>query len=669
MLPELLAPAGSYEALMAAIEGGADAIYMGGASFNARINAKNFTEDELKRGIALAHSYGKKVYIAANTLIYDRELDGFLRAAEFAYTNGADALIVADIGAAIEVRRRMPIELHASTQVSGHCADAARALEKIGFSRMVCAREMKRDDIRHFIDNSSLEAEVFVHGALCVCHSGQCLFSSLVGGRSGNRGECAQPCRLPYKVKKGQREYPLSLKDLSLATHIPELCELGISSLKIEGRMKSPEYVRDVTAVWRRLLDERRAANASDMKELEAIFSRQGFTDKYFYGKTDSTMLGVRTDTQKQISRELVPFDKITKKIDVEMSVTVKTDTPTCLCIKRADTGAEVEVLGEIPQIARTAPIDEQTVKRSMMKLGDTPFMLSRIGVEIDDGLMLPVSSLNNLRREAIKMLLESDKTEKTVKTVDGYLKSSKARERGRTAIFFCPESITESAKEYFDIIYVPLEKYNGKTNGVALPPVIFDSERKEVEKMLDDAVAIGAKHILVGNIGHLELARRSGLKLHGDFRLNLSNNASVKFTDECGFEDVLISPELMQSQIRDVSGNVGACVYGRMPVMITEKCMAKEISDCKTCGENRVVLTDRRGMMFPVLRCFKHRSLVVNSVPFYMADKQEELVKKGITMTHYIFTVETAEEVDRIIKAYKNKVSPGDPSKIKRIK
>ena len=279
-LPELLCPAGSPEAFSAAIEGGADAIYVGGTAFNARMNAKNFTVDELREAIKLAHAYGVKVYVATNTLVYDNEMNGMLRAAEDAYLCGADALIVADVGAAVEIKKRIPIDLHASTQMSGHNAAAARYLEKMGFSRMVCAREMSRDDLRTFVSESPIEAEVFVHGALCVCHSGQCLFSSLVGGRSGNRGECAQPCRLPFK--NGRGGYPISLKDLSLAEHIPELTDMGIASFKIEGRMKSPEYVRDVAAIWRRLIDEGRGADKSDMKHLAEIFSRGGFTDGYY---------------------------------------------------------------------------------------------------------------------------------------------------------------------------------------------------------------------------------------------------------------------------------------------------------------------------------------------------------------------------------------------------
>ena len=667
--PELLSPAGSYEALMAAIEGGADAVYMGGVAFNARINAKNFTEDELKRGIALAHSYGTKVYIAANTLIYDRELDGFLRAAEYAYLCGADALIVADMGAAAEIRRRIPIELHASTQVSGHGADTADILARAGFSRMVCAREMSKDDIKRFIDVSPIEAEVFVHGALCVCHSGQCLFSSLVGGRSGNRGECAQPCRLPYKVKKGQREYPLSLKDLSLARHIPELCELGIASLKIEGRMKSPEYVRDVTAIWRRLLDEGKSASASDVKELEAIFSREGFTDKYFYGKTDSSMLGVRTESQKQASKELIPFTKITRKLPVDMRLSIKSDVPVSLTVTRLDNGLSARVEGDIPLVAKTAPIDYSTAKKCMSKLGDTPFTLNNINAEIDGGLILPISSLNALRRSAIQRLVEEIEAPKDVKAIKDKSAPIGKRSRFNTAVFLFPDRIPNSAFEYFDIIYTPLEKYTGSTNGVMLPAIIFDGEKQDIQRMLSDAVAKGAKHVLIGNLGHIELVKHSGLTLHGDFRLNVTNSASAAFIEEQGFEDVVLSPELTLPQIRDIGGRTSACVYGRMPLMITEKCVGKELGDCKSCTSGELSLTDRRGMSFPILRTFRHRSLILNSVPFYMADKQYELERAKILMRHFIFTVETSKQADEIISAYKRELPPRDATKIKRIK
>lgn len=670
-LPELLCPAGSYRALEAAIDGGADAVYMGGVAFNARINAKNFTPEELKRGIELAHSYGTKVYIAANTLIYDKELDGFLRAAEHAYLCGADALIVADIGAAREIKRRIPIELHASTQLSGHNSYASEELARAGFSRMVLARETGREDIKRFVDTCVLEAEVFVHGALCVCHSGQCLFSSLVGGRSGNRGECAQPCRLPYRGRGGKQEYPLSLKDLSLAEHIPELCALGISSLKIEGRMKSPEYVRDVTRIWRRLLDERRAASREDMRELEAVFSRGGFTDGYFTGRIGSHMLGVRSEAGKQVTRELTPFEGIKRKIPIKMQMSVLKDTPVSLTVSLYGGSRSVTVQGDVPQAARTAPIDEATVKRSLLKLGDTPYVAETVEIKLDGGLMLPISSLNGLRRSAIELLgAESGQKREPVGVWDKSLwRPIEKRGRIRSAMFYEPTEIPESAYGFFNIIYTPLEKYIGNTNGVALPPVIFDSERQEVKQMLEEAKRMGAEHVLVGNLGHTDLAKESGLRLHGDLRLNICNGASAAFLEELGFEDYILSPELTSAQIRDIGGKSLACVFGRVPLMVTEKCVGKEIGGCKTCESGRAALTDRKGIRFPVLRAYRHRSIIFNSVPFYMADRADVLAKNGITMQHFIFTTESAEEAAAVIDAYKKRIPPTDSAKVKRIK
>ena len=665
-LPELLAPAGSYTALMAAIEGGADAVYMGGVAFNARINAKNFTEEELKRGIAIAHSYGVKVYIAANTLIYDREVDGFLRAAEYAYHSGADALIVADMGAAAEVKKRIPIELHASTQCSGHGLDAAMALEKVGFSRMVCAREMSREDIDAFVESSPLEAEVFVHGALCVCHSGQCLFSSLVGGRSGNRGECAQPCRLPFGGRGGN-QYPLSLKDLTLAAHIPELCDMGVSSLKIEGRMKSPEYVRDVTSIWRRLLDEKKAATYEDIRELDGVFSRGGFTDAYFTRSIGRKMLGVRSEEQKQISRTLEPFSKITRKLPIDMKMSVIADQPMKLTV--SDGSRSVTVTGDIPQAARTAPIDGETVKRSLIKLGETPYSAQGVDIELEQGLIVPISALNAIRRKAIDALIDVDTERQAVKQVAGINKPQGKRTNMRTAVFYDPRNIPESAYSYFDIIYTPLEKYTGNTNGIILPPVIFDSERDKIKKMLASAKALGASDALVGNLGHIDMVKDFGMTVHGDIRLNVCNNSTAEFFESLGIEDVVLSPELTLAQIRDIGGRTSACVYGRIPLMITEKCVGKEIGDCRKCADGKAVLTDRRGVTFPVQRAFEHRSLIFNSVPFYMADKSLELHHAGVTMQHFIFTVENAKQADEIIQAYKNGRPPKDPTQIKRIK
>lgn len=675
-LPELLAPAGSLESLKAAICAGADAVYFGGVGFNARMNAKNFGTAELSDAVSLLHSCGKKAYITLNTLVHGKELEDYLRAAESAYLCGADALIVADLGGAAAIHRHLPeLELHASTQMSGHGLDEARLLSEHGFSRMVCARELSSADLSYLVKNSPIEIEAFVHGALCVCHSGQCLFSSLVGGRSGNRGECAQPCRLPYFVG-GKTEYPLSLKDLSLAMHVRELISMGVHSLKLEGRMKSPEYVFGVTRAFRTLLDEGRDATPEELLRLSKIFSRDGFTDGYFTGRIDHSMLGTRSDEQKRTSRlSLYSSERIDdpkpEKLKISASADIRLSKPAALTLRYRD--IEVTALGATPEPAINAPLTDANVRVSLSKLGNTDFELEEMEISLDESVILPVSALNSLRRSACDTLAErialGNSSEKR-QGFDKYIpkKPDGARRKCNTARFYRPEQITEAARKYFDTIYLPLENYDGSCEGVVLPPVIFDSERERVRKMLDSAVSKGAKYALVGNLGAISLAKGSGLALHGDLRFNVYNGETVAKLEELGVESILLSPELTLPQIRDIGGDTSAAVYGRIPLMLLEKCVAREIGDCERCNSDKIVLTDRRGVDFPVLREYQHRSVIYNSVPTYMADKADELDRAGVSNRHFIFTVETPDEVDRIIRAYADRTPPQNPKTIRRM-
>ncbi len=650
--PELLLPAGSRAALEAAIEGGADAVYFGGLGFNARKNATNFGEGEMRDAISLAHTYGVKVYITQNTLVYDRELEAYLSAAALALEGGADALIVADMGGAAAIRRRFPrAELHASTQMSGHSVESARALADMGFSRMVCARELSLDDLRILTAGSPIEIEMFIHGALCVCHSGQCLFSSVVGGRSGNRGECAQPCRLPYGGK-----YPLSLKDLCLAEHMTELLSLGVSSLKIEGRMKSPEYVRDVARIYRRLLDERRNATPDEMRELAEIFSRGGFTDGYFTKRIGKGMLGVRSDADKESSRALTPFRGIERKLSIEMRAEICEDKPAMLTLGLGE--RTVRVTGDVPFAAIHAPLTVDAVRKNLLKLGATPFAAADVDIRLDEGLMMPVSALNALRRRGTDALIEALAPAAEIEVDESPIVFEKTESaRCRSAVFATPEQIPAEARDYFDRIYLPLERYDGGVAGVFLPPVISDRERDEVRDMLKKAKAMGAEYALVGNLGHVSLAMECGLALHGDLRLNVTNRASAAVAREVGFEDVILSPELSLPQLRDIGG--GVIVYGRLPLMILEKCVGKELGSCENCASGRLVLHDRKGVDFPVLRAWKHRSVIYNSLPTCLSDRMDEVHRAGLWHEHYIFSTETQRECARVIEDFKTGASP----------
>ena len=682
-LPELLAPAGDYQALIAAILGGADAIYLGGEKFGARAYAKNFTEEELACAIKTCHLWGVRVYTTLNTLIFDRELDDAVSYAKRLYNLGVDALIISDIGVISQIRREIPdLELHASTQMGVHnCAGVDFAAE-LGCKRVVLARECSGENIRSITAKSKAETEVFLHGALCVCHSGQCLFSSLVGGRSGNRGECAQPCRLPYNNGK----YPLSLKDLSLSEHIEELINSGVASLKIEGRMKSPDYVYEVTRTYRELLDRGRSANKNEKQRLLDIFSRGGFTDGYFIGDPFRKMTGVRSEGDKLVSREMSGRSFELPKYPVAMRAVFKEMEPAELTLSLKLSARElcdgeealpitVTVKGEIPNKAENAPLTEDGLFSRLSKMGNTPFSISRNDSEIllDDGLNLPPSAINALRREAASILeerlavkldklLQKDEGVKVNKAAFSENTKKKTDKKLKTALFFKKDVLEAVIKKDasmlsdVELVFVPLSDYvslskeaRERVLGVYLPPVIMESEWSGILKLAAEAKAAGAAFALLGNVSHLSLARLTGLIPFGDFRLNITNSECAEFYRAMGVRNVILSPELTLPQARDIGG--GVITLGRIPLMLTERCFVKENFGCDKCG--MAYFTDRKGARFPVLREYLHRNIIFNSAPTYMGDKKDELRHAGIVHEHLIFSSESADECIKLMKSY----------------
>ncbi len=564
-LPELLSPCGSREALEAAAEGGADAVYFGGTMLNARMNAKNFDRDGLAAAVSFCHAKGIRAYVTLNTQIYDRELKSALEYADFLRRAGADALIVADPGLAMLIKKYLPgTELHASTQMTVHSTEGAKLLYSSGFSRVVAARELSFDNIKSLCSGSPAEVELFVHGAICVSCSGQCLMSAMLGGRSGNRGECAQPCRMSYNGG-----YPLSLKDMCLAGHIPELISSGVRSLKIEGRMKSPAYVYGVTKIYRRLLDEGRNATGDEMNGLSRLFSRGGFTDGYFTGRISGDMLGVRSGKDISDSRSAGSFHASKK--------------PECQAV------------------IDTAP------------------------AALPEKLPFP----------------KKKPAEKPITT---------ARFRSASQI---PDSHDLAH------VYLPLSKYESIADGVLLPPVIFDSELDAVKGRLETAVKKGARHIMICNVGQLNIASEFGLIPHGDHRFNVFNAFSAEFFASLGrLESLILSAELTLPQIRDIyfdgSTLKGAITYGRYPLMLLEKPVGK------------ASLRDTRGAVFPVLP-EDSRDILYNSVPLYMADQTDRLDKAGIEERHMIFSDESRGDVMKVLFAYRHGVIPKEP--VRRLK
>lgn len=667
-LPELLSPAGGIEALYAAAEAGADAVYLGVAdtSFNARAGAKNFTTDELSAGILYAHARGMKVYVAMNTLQFDRELPAFLDCVGSLRDMGADALIVADMGCARSIAARYPgIELHASTQAFVHSLAGAEELFDAGFARVVLSRELSEENIRRVTSHSRAEVEVFLHGALCVCHSGQCLFSSVVGGRSGNRGECAQPCRLPYSGG-----YPLSLKDMCLAPHIPALIDAGVSSLKIEGRMKAPGYVYEVTRIYRRLLDERRAATQDEMQALKAAFSRDGFTDAYFTGKVGKGMTGVRREEDKTASRDKNAAAFAPGKLPLGARATVRAGEPFAFSLSFRDPhGKEytAAATGAVPMPAEKAALTEDVLTEKLTRMGDTCFSLAAadLSLSMDEGLFLPVGGINAVRRSAVAALEEQLRRVPENTCTPLSLPAVPPSRRCRTALCRTAAQMRVLDRSYFDLVFLSFEEAlalpeeEKQPDGVLLPPVLPDSEEKEVREALAVLRKRGIRYAMVSGAGTLRLAREEGFLPYGDFRLNITNRESAAFWREHGCVGFVLSPELSPARARDI-GEGGYFVYGRIPLMLTERCFVKETAGCASCG--KASLTDRRGISFPVLREWKHRDLICNSLPTYLGDDSAARGAIRNLGEHFFFSTETPAEIKAVLTAYKADAALGYP-------
>lgn len=654
-LPELLAPAGDMACLRAAVCGGADAIYVGGKSFGARAYAKNFDIDELRLAVRYTHLHGVKLYVTVNTLVYDRELSEVSDYVAKLYEIGVDAVIVADLGVIREIKRRVPeLEVHASTQASAHNTEGADALYEAGAKRVVLARELPLKEIRTVVEKTHAEIEIFLHGALCVCHSGQCLMSSLVGGRSGNRGECAQPCRMPYGTGNGKNKYPLSLSDLSLASHVPELISSGVKSLKIEGRMKAPEYVYEVTSVYRRLLDEGRVATREELSRLRAAFSRGEFTDAYFTGHPERKMTGIRSEADKQKTRALAQFDTVESAVSIKAEASFKLNQPSSLTFLLGK--KRVTVAGDAPSAAINAPLTEEGVRTRLSKLGGTGLSLAAndIKLTLDEGINLPPSAINALRRAAADALLDCERDPVSNIYTDDALKTVRT-EPLTTALFLDSEAylraraLSGELLSRLDVHFLPVTDFPEGANGLYIPPVVLDGEQAELDALISEAKVRGASYALVGNIGAVEIAIRHGLTPIGDFRLNISNKGARAYYKDRGIAYAVLSPELTLPMARDIGG--GEIVYGRIPLMLTERCFIKDNFGCNECG--KAVLTDRTGACFPMMREWKHRNIILNSRPTYMGDRKEDLANAGINHSHFIFSVERGDDIVRIIDAY----------------
>ncbi|MBP3654334.1 MAG: U32 family peptidase [Oscillospiraceae bacterium] len=672
---ELLAPAGSPESVIATVQNGADAIYLGLSGFNARRGAANFNEEEFAKAVRYCHIRGAKVYVTLNTVVGDRELAEAAGLARMASDYGADGIIIQDMGLIRVVREAVPdIPLHASTQMSVHNLAGVQACAEMGLTRAVLARELSYEQIAFITKHAPIETEVFVHGALCFTHSGQCYMSSLIGGRSGNRGACAQPCRMQYSLGGRMDDYPLSLKDNCLITKMQMLEDAGVACAKIEGRLKRPEYAAVVTNIYSKIIKERRQPTAAEMEQLELAFSRQGFTDGYFEGKRGKEMFGIRETPGKEqekffraVNKQYVEGEA--QRVPVNFYVLIKEGQPIQAGIEDKD-GNRAEATGSVPQKAVRRGVTREQVQDQFYKTGGTPYYAENIFCEMDEGLHLSAAELNELRRRLINELT-AKRAEPPKRRVCKYppAPQTKPVEKDPVTIFqvlsaqqLTPE-LAELEPEY---IYIPMEVLhnhpgcqdifveNGSTPVVVLPRIINDNQFGEVAEMLKGIYDQGVREALVGNIGHVLLARKLGFTVRGDFGLNVFNSYTNEVLHDVGMESVTASFELRMAQIRDMKKpvNTEMIVYGRLPAMVSEQCIIKNSAgrcSCQTPGQ----LADRMGSVFPVVREYGCRNVIYNAHKLFLADKKADYKKCGLWGVRLMFTTESAHECVEVAKSY----------------
>jgi len=661
---EVLAPAGSPESLTAAVRAGADAVYLGGSTFSARASAKNFNDEELKTAVEYCHVRGVKVYLAVNTVLLEDELAKALELIRYACTLPVDAILVQDTGLIWLLQKCAPdLRLHASTQMSIHTPLGAATLAKAGLKRVVLARELSLKEIAEIHAVTPVELESFVHGALCMSVSGQCYFSSVLGSRSGNRGLCAQPCRLPFSIPGGTGS-DLSLKDLSMITRMDELAQAGIISAKIEGRMKRPEYVAAAARACR-LAADKQPIPADLLQNLSAVFSRSGFTTGYLDGKLGRDMFGVRskedvTGATSTVFSELHGlYNNEYQRVPIHFILSIKKGEPVQLQAKDGE-GNTVSARGDFPEAAVNRPIDEERCTEQLKKTGGTPFYTDQIVCEIEDGLSIPVSMLNQLRRSVLQQLEEArGKRPPTAFAVCQLPQSNnhiakKMKLRAR----FTNTDLPESAKQC-ELIYLPYHtelntlnqlKQDGYPVSLEIPRGLFGME-KAVKTRLLAAKDAGINDIWAGNLGAAALGKELGFAVHGGFSLNITNSAALEWYREFGLADTELSFELTLPQAAAIGGTLrrGLLLYGRLPLMLTRNCPAANAGGCKHC-QITPFLTDRRGIHFPV-QCYGACSEVLNSVPLYLADRMKEVRNQDFGLLR--FTTESIGETDRILNQY----------------
>ena len=675
---EILSPAGHWEAMVAAVQSGADAVYLGFGDYNARRGARNFSDEEFLAAVSYCRLRGVRVYVTINTLLTDRELK---KAAELLLAvsrAGADGVILQDWGLLRLARSLTPdLPLHGSTQMTVHTLSGVEALAQLGIRCAVLSRELSREEAAFITKNSPIAIEIFGHGALCMCYSGQCAMSALIGGRSGNRGRCAQPCRLPYQLDGGGSRRPLSLKDACLASRMPELLDMGVSSLKIEGRMKRPEYVAVVTEIYSRLKAEGRAATAAELDTLERAFSREGFTQGYWLGRTGPDMFGARPEKAEEprdlFARARALYEKEDRRlVPVSLHARITPDAPARLTVSDSD-GHTVTVTGDVPQAARTRSLTAEEAEARLQKTGGTAFTPAACTAEVAEGLSLSAASLNALRRRGLEALAEI-RVRPPLRREGGI--PAAAGDRGPaappdlTVSLMDPGQLTAELMAFAPaVVSLPLHRmeeadlspWRGSDTvfSLELPRVWRDRDEPWLRGKLLEGRERGFSAVQIHNIGHLPLLEGIPLALRGDYGLNIFNANAVEFLREQGLGSATLSFELRLEQIRDMAKPLPceALVYGRLPLMITENCLVRNRWGCRSrdlrgpCRRPHL-LRDRRGEEFPVCPAFGCRSEVENSQVLFLADKPDYR-QLGLRWARLRFTAESPGQCAAVLSRY----------------
>jgi len=694
---ELLAPAGNMEGFMGAIHAGADAVYLAGSKYGARAYADNFTQDQLIWCIRYAHLFGRKVYLTVNTLMKDEELQELYEYLSPLYEAGLDAVIVQDLGVFQYIKRTFPqMELHVSTQMTITGAYGAALLKELGATRIVPARELSLEEIINMKKETGLEIETFVHGAMCYCYSGQCLFSSILGGRSGNRGRCAQPCRLPYSLdlpgKHMQECYPLSLKDMCTLEHIDEFMDAGIDSFKIEGRMKKPEYAAGVTAIYRKYIDQKSQnpdnplkIDKNDWKELTSLYIRSERQDGYYYKHNGADMVTLNSPAYSGSDEELL--DKIRQKyidttLKLPVSIYASFMTGCQVSVTCISGDASATVIGEVMEPAKNQPITEEMITRQLKKLGDTAFEPEEIEVSTDGQGFYSLKSINEIRRRAIRELEDQiilshgllAFRRAAVKKMPATYAEDKKQKAADWTILVSNELQLDAVSRFIKHGSLPVQRIYMESdlflrnpnlnlpadtvNYIALPYVMRQKDENALQKLLNICMNRSDIHgMLIRNTEEYQFLVHNGYKGHiiTDAGVYIWNQETIAFWKDK--VDVLTCPvELNRGewQILFKDCHVEKNVYGRLPMMITANCVSKTGGKCLNGNRSSVAyLTDRYKKKFPVIiQCNYCMNIVLNSVPLSLHStdclKWYEKVSKRIS-----FTTESTDEAEQILNFF----------------